>query len=56
MKYGGYSWVDVMITPLAEAMRDAITAAAALGDLYSPPEARRPVVYMAMQGEPHLLI
>jgi hypothetical protein len=49
--YGDYSWVDVIITPLAEAMRDAITAAAALGDLYAPPEASRPVVYMAMQGE-----
>jgi hypothetical protein len=41
-----------MTTPLAEAMRDALAAAARIGELYAPPEAARPVVYMALQGEP----
>jgi hypothetical protein len=50
-KYGGYSYADVMTTPLAEAMRDALTAAAKLGKLYTPPDASRPVVYMGLQGE-----
>lgn len=50
VKYGSYSYADVMLTPLSEAMRDAIAAAAKLGDLYMPPEAARPVVYMALQG------
>jgi hypothetical protein len=50
VKYDSYSYADVMLTPLSEAMRDAIAAAAKLGDLYMPPEAARPVVYMALQG------
>lgn len=40
-----------MITPLAEAMRDALAASAKAGDLYIPPDASRAVVYMALQGE-----
>lgn len=51
-KYGSYSYADVMTTPLAEAMRDALAAAAKIGKLYAPPEAARPVVYMALQGAP----
>jgi hypothetical protein len=50
-KYGAFSYVDVMITPLAEAMRDAIVKANQLGKLYTPPNANRPVVYMALQGK-----
>lgn len=50
-KYGTYSYADVMVKPLAEAMRDALAATAKIGKLYTPPEAERPVVYMALQGE-----
>jgi hypothetical protein len=32
-------------------MRDALAATAKVGRLYTPPEAERPVVYMALQGE-----
>lgn len=45
------SYADVMLTPLAEAMRDALAAAAKLGKVYAPPQAARPVVYMGLQGE-----
>jgi hypothetical protein len=50
-KYGAFSYADVMITPLAEAMRDAIAKAKQMGKLYTPPDASRPVVYMALQGK-----
>jgi hypothetical protein len=50
-KYGAFSYADVMITPLAEAMSDAIVKAQNLGKLYTPPNAKRPVVYMALQGK-----
>lgn len=49
-KYGEFSYADVMITPLAEAMRDAIAKAQQLGKLFTPPDAARPVVYMGLQG------
>jgi hypothetical protein len=39
-----------MITPLVEAMRDAIVKANQMNKLYTPPDANRPVVYMALQG------
>jgi hypothetical protein len=54
-KYGGYSFADIMTVPLAEAMRDAVAAAAKTGDLYTPPGAERPVVYMAFQGRPAIV-
>jgi hypothetical protein len=50
-KYGAFSYADVMITPLVEAMRDAIVKANQLSKLYTPPDAKRPVVYMALQGK-----
>jgi hypothetical protein len=50
-KYGAFSYADVMITPLAEAMRDAIVKANQINKLYTPPDADRPVVYMALQGK-----
>jgi hypothetical protein len=49
--YGTFSYAETMITPLAAAMRDAIAQAAQLGQLYTPPDAARPVVFMALQGE-----
>jgi hypothetical protein len=45
-----------MITPLAEAMRDAIVMANKMGQLYTPPDAKRPVVYMALQGKLQLVV
>jgi hypothetical protein len=50
-KYGAFSYAEVMTTPLAEAMRDAIVKAQQMGKLYTPPDATRPVVYMALQGK-----
>lgn len=44
------SYADVMIIPLAEAMRDALNTVAAEGSLFTPPERNRPVVYMGLQG------
>ena len=52
VKYGDYSYADVMTAPLAEAMRDALAAAAKVGKLVTPPDRSRPVVYMALQGDP----
>jgi hypothetical protein len=49
-KYGGYSYKDVMVDPLAEAMRDALAITAAEGTLVSPPDKQRPTVYMGLQG------
>lgn len=49
-KYGSYSYTDVMIRPLAEALRDCLTAASALGKLATPPDRVRPVVYVALTG------
>lgn len=50
-KYGGYSYADVMTIPLAEAMRDALNIVAAEGNLATPHDRHRPVVYMGLQGE-----
>lgn len=50
-KYNGYSYKDVMIDPLAEALRDAIRITAAEGTLYYPPDKQRPVVYVSLQGK-----
>lgn len=49
-KYGSYSYADVMIRPLAEALRDSLAAASALGKLATPPDRARPVVYVALTG------
>jgi hypothetical protein len=54
LSYEGYSYADIVTTPLAEAMRDAINQAADKGILYIPPEATRPVVYMSLQGRSKL--
>jgi hypothetical protein len=50
-KYGSYSYADVMIRPLAEALRDALAAAAQVGKLATPADRARPVVYVALTGE-----
>jgi len=54
VKYGDYSYADLMTQPLSEAMRDALANAAKLGKLVTPPERSRPVVYIAMQGRQSL--
>jgi hypothetical protein len=51
LKYGGYSYADVMTMPLAQAMHDALALAAAAGNLTAAPDKARPVVYMGLQGE-----
>lgn len=45
------SYADVMIIPVAEAMRDALATVAAEGALFTPPDKSRPVVYMGLQGK-----
>lgn len=52
-KYGDYSFMDLMIRPMAEAMRDSLAAASKAGKLVTPPDRARPVVYMALTGESH---
>lgn len=49
-KYGQYSYSDIMLKPLAEALRDSLAAASNMGKLVTPPDRTRPVVYMAMTG------
>jgi hypothetical protein len=53
VKYGEYSYADIMLMPLAEALRDSLAAVAKLGKLVTPPDRTRPVVYFAMTGEDH---
>eukprot|EP00879_Flechtneria_rotunda_P011737 GHRR01012258.1.p1 GENE.GHRR01012258.1~~GHRR01012258.1.p1 ORF type:complete len:433 (+),score=130.19 GHRR01012258.1:664-1962(+) len=50
-KHSGYSYYDIMLAPLADAVRDALAAAAEEGKLRTLPGHQRPVVYFATQGE-----
>jgi hypothetical protein len=48
--YGGFSYKDIMIDPLASALAGALKITAAEGSLWPAPDKTRPVVYMALQG------
>lgn len=48
--YGEHSFADIMTTPIAQAMKDAIATTASEGKLYTPPDRARPVVYIGLQG------
>ncbi|WIA33971.1 hypothetical protein OEZ86_007066 [Tetradesmus obliquus] len=50
-KHSGYSYYDIMLAPIADALRDSLAAAAAGGFLRTLPGQKRPHVYFAMQGE-----
>ncbi len=50
LKYGNVSYTDIVLTPIAEAVRDANAKATDMGLHYVPPEATRSVVYMSLQG------
>jgi len=48
--YGGFSYKEIMIDPLASALAEALRITAAEGTLWPPADRTKPVVYMALQG------
>eukprot|EP00775_Hariotina_reticulata_P013864 gene13864-13986_t len=49
--YGGFSYYGIMLAPIADALKQALSITAQEGSLRSLPGRNRPVVYFAMQGE-----
>lgn len=49
--YGGYSYKQIMLDPLARALNRALAQVAAENKLWPRPDRTRPVVYLALQGE-----
>lgn len=51
VKYGAYSYQDIMLSPLSRALSRALRLVSSEGQLWPRQDRLRPVVYMALQGE-----